>query len=283
MKKILNRLHHKNNLALASKMYLTFLLIFFTSISHHYFFIIFTVLIFYALVNQDFIFKASFWVLVVFAILPGLYTKFLFTGNHSFVTFYLAILFLIASYFSKYSNQILYKNSKMLLAIMMFFAVFQKLLSKTFMDGSSLSFINNTGGFFTHFQRFFPKNQKIINTNNQLISNQIKNTEGLVTSVELEPVNWIFEFNPELTVGFILSVEILFLVLLFVKNQYLRNIFFIFFIMSLVVTRIETGFASLLCILLFLQAQKDNIEFRLIYVVLFAFYTSLSVSGLGYI
>ncbi|MFO7703498.1 MAG: hypothetical protein R6V37_11015, partial [Psychroflexus maritimus] len=68
----------------------------------------------------------------------------------------------------------------------------------------------------------------------------------------------------------------------FVKNQYLRNIFSTFFIMSLVVTRIETGFASLLCILLFLQAQKDHPVFKLIFIGIFAICISFILTRLGF-
>ncbi|MCH8534309.1 MAG: hypothetical protein LAT51_04495 [Flavobacteriaceae bacterium] len=226
--------------------------------------------------------KSIFWGLVSCMIIPALVTKYNFTGNHTFVTLYMAVLFLIASFYKKFACKILELNARNLLCIMMLFAVVQKSLSKSFMNASSVSFLNLKGGFFTHFHRFFPENQKIINSNNQLISEQTKSIDGLSNVVELTPVNWFFEFNPSFAVGLILGGEIIFLLLLFVKNQYLRNTFFILFMIGLIATRIETGFASLLCILLFMQARKDHFVFQLTYIGLFALYISLILSKLGY-
>jgi len=281
MKKILNRLQIKNDLVMAGKMYLIFLLINYSKISHHYFFGLVAFIIFFTLISKNFILKYWFWLLISLALAPGIWDSFYFTGNHIILLIYMAILFMIATYFSKFRNQVALVNAKVTLGIIMFFAVLQKLLSEEFMNGSSLAFINLKGGFFTHFQRFFPKNKEIIAENLNRIKEQASSVETLSKSIELTPVHWIIEFDTSILVPFILVAEAVFLLLLFVKNQYIRNVFFSLFAIALVFTRIETGFASLLCILLFLQAHKDHLIFKLSYIALFSVYVSLILARLG--
>ena len=281
MNKFLNRLQIKNELGMARKMYLIFLLISYSKISHHYFFGLVAFVVFYALVSKNFISKSGFWLLISIAVVLGIWNKFYFTGNHGILLFYMAILLMIATYFSKFKTKVAMINAKVILGIIMFFAVLQKLLSEKFMNGSSLAFLNLKGGFFTHFQRFFPNNEEIIEENIKCIEEQTSTVESLSTSIELSPVHWLIEFDTSILVPLIIVAETVFLLLLFVKNQYIRNGFFSLFVIALVFTRIETGFASLLCILLFLQAHKDHLIFKLTYIALFSFYVSLILSRLG--
>ena len=281
MKRFLNRLQIENDFAMAGKMFLIFLLIVFVRISHHYFFGLVAFVIFYTLLSKDFLLKSRFWFLVSLAIIPGIWDKFNFTANHFFLVLYMAVLFMIATYFSKFRSQVAAINAKAILGIIMFFSVLQKLLSENFMNGSVLVFLNLKGGFFTHFQRFFPDNEEIIAENLNRIQEQASTVESLSKSIELTPVNWIVEFDTSVLVPVILATEALFLLLLFVKNQYIRNGFFSLFVIALIFTRYETGFASLLCILLFMQAHKDRLIFRLIYIGIFSIFVSITLSKLG--
>ena len=281
MKRFLNNVKWECDFAVASNMYLVFLLIFFSRLSHPYFFALLALVIAYALVSRDFAKHSFFWLLVTLSILPGFWFKFYFAGNHVFLIIYLSILFMIANYFSEVREKIAAINAKVLLGSIMGFAVLQKLMSESFMSGSSLAFLNTFGGFFTHLQRFFPKNQALIADNLKRLEDQTSSLEGLSTTTEFSPIHWGLDIDTNLLVSIILGTELLFVVLLFVKNQYLRNGFFIIFIATLIVVRIETGFASLLCILLFLQAQKDHLIFRLSYVVIFSVFISFILNKLG--
>ncbi|GEM_PF-3254719 len=282
MKKLFNRIAANSSLELAAKMYLIFLIIFYVWISHHYIFPIVAFALLYAITNKKFLQSPVFWLIISICFIPGLYADYYKTGNHSFVAFYIALLFLIACSYKKHHKQILYLNAKVLLAIIMSFAVIQKVLSDTFMDGSSLSYLNSRGGFFTHLQRFFKENQNLIYQNKNLIEDQASSVEKLNQSIELTSINWIFEYNPSLAVVAVLLVEVFFVLFLFVKNQYVRNSYLIIFISTLILTRVETGFASLLCVLLFLQAQKDHSAFKAIYICIFCIYISLILTRLGY-
>jgi len=281
MKSFLSKINQADNLALAGKMYVFFLTLYFSNISHHYFFGFIALLIIYGIIEKEFIFKSVFWLSICLLILPGLISKLNITANHAYLTFYVAILFLLAAYFKKIKNEILYKNSKFILGIVMGFAVLQKLLSDTFMSGSSLAYMNYGGGFFTHFKRFFPQNQEIINANLNRISEQTNGFDGLQTTIEFVSPNWLIEFDATLLVWIILLVEIVFCVMLFVKNQYVRNSFFMLFMLGLISFRIETGFASLLCILLLLQAQNDKPIFKLAYIAIFGLFISMILTKLG--
>lgn len=281
MKRLLSKIDQADSLHIAGKMFLFFLVVSFSSVSHHYLFALIAIVVTYAIVEPRFTNQYVFWVMISLLILPGLYLQRFIAANHTYLTFYVSILLFLAAYFKAFKKQVLYKNARLLLLIVMGFAVVQKLISKNFMNGSSLLYINNGGGFFYHFRRFFPDNQDVINANLQLISAQKKSVESLLTSIELTTPNWLFPFDATYLVWLVLGVELIFCLLLFAKNQYVRNCYFIGFMLALIIFRIETGFASLLCILLFLQAQKDNSIFKLAYVALFGLYMSMILTRLG--
>jgi hypothetical protein len=106
--------------------------------------------------------------------------------------------------------------------------------------------------------------------------------EQMIQPIELEAPTGIFGFDPELFAYIIIAVEAVFFMLLFVKNQWIRNGFFICFMLGLIFTREETGFASLLCILLFLQAQKDAPIFTIAYLGIFGVCISFIITKLGF-
>lgn len=282
LNKFLQLINRQDIFLLASKMLLIFVLLYSRELSHHYFFLITAFLLVIVVVQREFFKNTLFWLLVASFFCVGIYTNFYNTGNHTFVTLYLVLLMLIASIFRFDSKKILELNSKILLAIIMFFAVLQKFLSKAFIDGSSLYYLNARGSFFRHLQRFFPESKTMVTKNETLLTEQFSSYESLFKPVELTYPNWFFSIEPQHFAYIILIVEILFFIFIFIKNQWLRNGFFVLFMLGLIGTREETGFASLLCILLLLQAQKDSPIFKLIYISLHAICISFIISKLGF-
>lgn len=282
MKSLSQKINQLEALEVATKMLLVFVLIYSSRISHHYLFIMTALVISYGVIEKKFFEKPLFWGIVAVFFTTGIHHNFYNTGNHTFVTLYLSLLMLIVSIFRRDASIILHKSARLILGIIMFFAVIQKFVCTTFMNGSSLQYLNNRGDFFRNFHRFFSENQTIIQANNTAINQQLSSYEALFTPIQLESPNWLFYFDAPTFAYIILAVEFLFFLLLFVKNQWLRNGFFTAFVLGLVLTREETGFASLLCILLFLQAQKDNAIFKLVYIGIFGLCISLIISRLGF-
>ncbi len=282
MNTLLQKTKHLDVFQVASKMLLVFLLLFSSRISHHYLVVMTALVIFYGVFDAKFYEKPLFWAMIAVFYITGVYINFYNTGNHTFVTLYITLLLLIASSFKRDDHTILYKNARLLLGIIMIFAVVQKFLSTAFMSGASLFYINARGGFFGHLQRFFPENKQIVQANEAKVQAQMGSYEEMVQPIELEAPTGIFGFDPELFAYIIIAVEAVFFMLLFVKNQWIRNGFFICFMLGLIATREETGFASLLCILLFLQAQKDAPIFKIAYLGIFGICTSFIISRLGF-
>ncbi len=282
MNVLFTKINRLNIFEAASKMLLVFVLIYSSRISHHYLFLLTAFVVAYSILEVKFYEKSLFWGLTAVFFATGIYTNFYNTGNHTFVTLYLILLMFIASFYKKESAQLLPRNARLLLGVIMLFAVVQKFLNNAFMNGSSLMYLNNRGEFFRQFHRFFPANQNIIQANNASINEQFTSYEALSQPLQLESPNWFFYFDAQTFAYIVIAVEALFFLFLFIKNQWLRNGLFIIFMLGLILTREETGFASLLCILLYLQASKDLPLFKLSYIALFALCISLIISRLGF-
>ena len=79
-----------------------------------------------------------------------------------------------------------------------------------------------------------------------------------------------------------IAVEVIFAVLLFTNFKKLKNWFFVVFVSILILTRQETGFVSMICILLMMQLGKENSIFRAIYLLLFLISQSLIIVKWGF-
>lgn len=184
------------------------------------------------------------------------YFKYYLDGNHCFVIIYLGLVLILAHLFYKERNNIILKNSLWMAVIIMFFGAFQKLLSTPYLSGDFMNFVYMQGGLFKITEIFepikfyFEANKEAINTFNELKPN-------LVNFIKLplfyeNQTNMLYFFS-----WFVIVIEFVFVLVLFIKNQFFKHVFLLFFLFSLLLTRQETGFLSLVSLICFAQLPKE--------------------------
>lgn len=235
----------------------------------------------YVIIDREFFKKTYFWLIVLGLLIPRLYASFYFIGNHYFVMIYLILLFLVVSFYQHNVEKILSHNATVILVLIMGFAVLQKLLVPDYLNGTSLAYLGYSGKIFKYIFYFSEEYPGIFYDNAVKMSELYKYPISENPRVQLEP---IFKNFPQVIIWFsylTLIAEILFIVALFIKKQWIKHGFIAFFLLSLLLTREETGFLSMLCILLMMHVGKQNTYYRTIYLGIFILCLSLIIVGKG--
>lgn len=207
------------------------------------------------------------------------YLKFYIDGNHSFVFFYLGVILIFTHLYIENRENILKKNTFWMLAIIMFFGVIQKLISPTFMSGDFMNFMFVDDYLF--------RMSKLIPSLNAYFTSNVETIEPFLNTKPSKDstlfVSYFFENQQQYLYyfsWFVILTEMLFVGVLFLKNERFKHIFFILFLFSLLLTRHETGFLSLVSILCLAQLPDKMNKFFMIGYLLF-FFTCVMLIHLG--
>jgi hypothetical protein len=235
----------------------------------------------YIIIDRQFYQRFWFWLVILGLLLPRLYTNILFVGNHYFVMVYIVMLFAIITAYKSNSEEVLAHNAKVILILIMSFAVLQKLLTPDYLNGNSIAFLAYTGNALKYVFYFFTENKSIFQENASKMAELHQYSIEENPRIQLQP---IFKSFPQLIIWFsylTLIGEILFIVALFIKKQWLKHGFIVLFLLSVFVTREETGFLSILTILMLMQVGKQDNYYRAIYLSVFIFFLSTIIVGVG--
>lgn len=215
-----------------------------------------------------------------FALLSiDLYHNYFWVANHHFMVMFL-VLSVISFNFHK-RKDIFLKNIQILMVIVLFTSVVQKLMSSQFMSGDFYYFMTNRGYLFGKFIDFFPEKIELIRTNTKSISDLTTSNPNLGEHVVLKDIipnlgtmsfafAWITVIT-ELVVGIVLLIK---------PKGLWTHILFALMIIGILCTRLETGFMALLAICgLYLS---ENFYLRLAYVMIAITTLILIVTKLGY-
>ena len=280
MKSVIQKINAFSSLELASKCFLLFLLLYATRLNSIYLFPVVIAVLLIGFINKSFFTKSYFWILVALLFLPNFIRIYFLKANHFFVMFYVVLIFIIASRYYYSQSKVLQVNAKYLLALMMVLAVVQKFISEQFMSGETIGYLAYTGQLFRLPLLFIADAQEAISQNNTAI-----NKAGLMIGerVNLERPFPFFEEFVTLFTYLTLIAELIFAGLLFIKNKAIKNWFFITFVLLLIITREETGFISLVSILLMMQLGESQSIFRPIYFLLFLISIALIITNWGFL
>jgi len=273
MKDFILKINTFSKIEITAKCLLLFLLLYSTKLNALYLIAILFIVIITAIVRTDYFKDSKFWILTICLFIPNFIFQYYLVANHYFVMFYMLLVFLLASYFYSDTDNIIRINAKWILAFMMIFAVIHKLLSHQFISGESIGFLMYFGQLFKLFFELFHQNNEILADNSQAINAGISTLSPTLPNLEL--------FSKYFAYVTIL-VELIFAILLFVKNTAFKNWFFLGFLSLLILTREENGFIALLCILLMMQLKdQDSYIFRTLYLALYVLSVSLVIVGWG--
>ena len=231
-------------------------------------------------IDKSYFLKPLFWLSTILLLLPYFLENYFLIANHSFITIYILLVLCISCYFKEDQNKILRINAKYILAILMIFAVFQKLISDEFISGQMIGYMGYTGELFKFPIWFFPDIKDAISYNNEQIFKEITNLPETLTLKN--PIPYFDKFSIIFSYITIL-VEIVFAFLLFVKSTILKNSFFALFVLTLIFTRQETGFILLLNILLMMQLGSKSPIFKVIYFSFFILSLGLTIVRWGFV
>jgi hypothetical protein len=191
--------------------------------------------------------------------------------------FYIALLLVIATYFKSNQNKILILNAKWLLVLIIGFSVVHKFLSDEYMSGEFFGYYFYTGQFLELPLNLWPEIQAISKKNVLEISKISKIHQEII----LRPP---FKYIEEISIGFAyltIAVEVAIVGLLFSNLKTLKNVLFTLFLVLNILLTGETGFVSMLCVLLIMQLGNERSIFRLIYLLIFILSMSLIISKKG--
>lgn len=220
------------------------------------------------------------WITVLVILGWILFETYFITANHIFLLFYIGMIGLLAKLFIYEANSLIDFNSKMILSLLLFFGGLQKILSVVFLNGDLLHYMFLRGELASPlfqmdvFQNYFLENQNAMKLFDQGFN-------YVDQSLFLKP---LFNHQHFIIYGFsifVIAIEFALALLVWIKNQKIKFICFATFLVGLLFTRMETGFASLLCLLLALQLPIANTYYKIFYLVLFCICSLLIVLGVG--
>jgi hypothetical protein len=207
------------------------------------------------------------------------YLKYYMDGNHCFVLIYFGLVLILSHLFYNEREMIILKNTFWMAVIIMFFGALHKLLSHKYLTGDFMNFLYSRGDLFkiTHLYEplkiYFESNKAAILAFNEIKPNEIAFIKLPVFFKNQNDLLYYFGW-------FVIFIEFVFVLVMFIKNQFIKHIFFLIFLFSLLLTRQETGFLSLVSLICFAQLPKDYNRF--IYLsYLFFFFLCLLLIHLG--
>ncbi len=274
------RINKFSNQELISKCLLSYLIIKSLFLDLVYVFPILIFILLFVFIDKSYFQKPLFWGSVILLLIPHLFVNYFSAANHFFITIYILIILCISSIFKNDQEHILRLNAKYILAVLMIFAVIQKLISEEFMSGQTIGYMGYTGQLFKLPTWFFPEIKDAVGFNHQQINKEILDLP--VTFSLKQPFPYFKEFSLLFTYITIFA-EIIFAALLFVKSEFLKNSFFALFVFALILTRQETGFILLVSILLMMQLKDKSALFKTIYFGLFILSLGLTIVQWGFV
>ena len=207
-----------------------------------------------------------------------LIVSYLTQANHHFLLIYLSGVFLIYSYTK---NALELKRSvRFLIAIVLVFASVQKLISSEYITGDFVYYMINTGRFFKQFLWLVPEIQQNVELNNHniaMLESTHPNQLSKVTIVEVIPyaktvsvvLAWL-SIVLELTGGLLILMK---------PDRKLTHIIFISKLAGIFVLRLETCFLSILALSGYILTSQK--KYQSVYLLLYVFFISLTLSGIG--
>ncbi len=281
MKRLIDNLNQISTLKLVSTCFLLFLLIYSPRLKALYvIYLVFAALV-YVIVDKTYFKKTYFWLIILGLLLPRLYSNILFVGNHYFVMVYLVLLLMIVTSYKTNTDKVLAHNAKVILTLIMSFAVLQKLITPDYLKGNSIAMLAFTGNALKYVFYFNEEFGQVFQENTSTMAELPQFAYSENPRLKLQSP---FKHFPQLIIWFsyfTVIAEILFITALYLKKQWLKHGFIVFFLLSVLITREETGFLSILCILMIMLVGNQKSYYRAAYVATFILCMSFIIVGKG--
>ncbi len=220
------------------------------------------------------------WSVLIILFLIDLRVGYFKIANHHFLLLYttLVIYFYLKNWLT---YRLVETNIKCLTAIVLLFAGLQKLFSTEFLNGDYYYYMINTGKFFTPILKRIPSFSEIINQNTTAIKDLALTNPNELKVIKLEPIHNKIKSFTKLFSWITISYEIFAAILILFKPKHLlTHVLFIALIIGVFLTRLETGFLTLLSIFGFVLVKEPIV--KIVYSAMALFFMALIVCNLGY-
>lgn len=198
-----------------------------------------------------------FWLSIALVLLVNLVFRYTSLSNHYFLTFYTTLAIAVSVLSSEKKTHLIFRY---LLIAVFFFAVLQKIINPYFTDGRLIGSHVLSGGMLYQVMNYtYPSNVESVIEYDSLLQNikaipsdsVVELSSGILAN-EILPIAQAITY-------FVLSAELLILILLLFKKSFdspTFHILFVAFIWATAIFRPEYSFFSLLLILMLLAVEK---------------------------
>ena len=206
-------------------------------------------------------------------------------GNHTYVFLYLTMTVAVTLIGVKtYRLQVLQTNTKYIFLVIMFFAAWQKLITPIYMDGTINAFWIVNGGYYQPVYHFFNGWSEIVNENYDQLNAYYNINSARTDAMYLQDPFENITFWGKMLSWLILASEIMVPgIFAFSRHSLVKHGALFIFILLVLITRLETGFLSLICIIGMAHSDQSDKYIRNTYLIIFGFLQLLFILDYGYI
>ncbi|REE25544.1 hypothetical protein [Winogradskyella pacifica] len=219
------------------------------------------------------------WMVFLLLLIIDLFYAYFWVANHHFMLVFMVLSVILFSYHKQ--GDILLKNIQLLLVIVLLVSVVQKITSNQFMSGDFYYHAINLGGLFKFLFPIFPESLEIAKMNSESLMSLKELNPNLTEHIVLKDVFPNLSFVSRVFAWFTVLFEFLAAVALLWKPKKIgTHIIFIILLFGILLTRLETGFISLLAISGLYLCK--TIKLRLLYVFIILGCITLIMTKFGY-
>jgi hypothetical protein len=234
----------------------------------------------FILFSEKKVFNLYIWYVLFSVLFIDLIANYYRMANHHFLLTYLALI-VILYLKGIYNFEVLTKNIKYLTLIVIALAALQKLFTPQFISGEFYYYMFNSGGFFRPFINRNSEMLEVINSNAAAIKNLELIDPNKSNTIPFRSIHPNLEFISVLFSWTTIIYEFIIALLLLIKpKNTITHILLVILIIGIFMTRLETGFLSIITISAF--SMTSNSKIKLIYIALVLFFLSLIISRIGH-
>jgi hypothetical protein len=210
-------------------------------------------------------------------------TNYLTVSNHHFLIFYLTIVFVFSLHFKpKERGEFIEKQLVIIFGLVMLLSGLQKLTSSDFISGNFMGYLFYSGGLTKVLSNIDPIN-KFVSDNQKLLEqileiDPLQKNEFSFYNYNKDHIFWL-----KITSWLIILLELLIGVMAFVmpkhKLFYINSLIMMF---GIAITRLETAFISILCIIMLIIIPPCFKRLKYSFMILFCFSLSLILIKMGF-
>ena len=219
------------------------------------------------------------WIVFVVLLLCDLIFSYFWVANHHFMLLFMSLS--VVLYFKTGQDYVLQRNIQIIVVLVIFTSVIQKLMSGQFMSGQFYYYMINRGSLFRFFINFFPEAIEIVQSNAEKIDNLSKVAPSVNQKVVLEDIVPNLGLLSQIYAWVTVVIELIVAIMLLLKPRYtLTHVLFTVMILGILCARFETGFMALLAICGIVLS--DNLKLRLCYALITIACIVFMITKLGY-